>query len=73
MEVLERTIIEGKEYICMQKLLIEGSMVYVCREVVTRKIRYFKEGKTLEEVKDEATAEQVNKLIYAKSLDYVKN
>ena len=73
MEVLERTIIEGKEYICMQKLCVEGSLIYVCKEIVSREIEYFKQDKTLERVKDASIIEKVNKLIYAKSLDYVKN
>lgn len=72
MEILEKIIIEEKEYICIQKLNIKGNIIYVCKEQKTKEIIYLKENNgQLEQTKDENIKKEVEKLIYAKSLDYV--
>lgn len=72
MEILERCKFNGKEYICMQELSIDDSIIYVCRDVETKEIVYLRENSKLEIVEDEITKEKVEKLIYVKSIDYSK-
>lgn len=74
MKVLEKIIIEEKEYICIQKLSIKGNIIYMCQEQNTKKVIYLKENKDngkLEKTEDKDIRKEVEKLIYAKSLDYV--
>ena len=56
----------------MQELSIDDSIIYVCRDVETREIVYLRGNSKLEIVEDEITKEKVEKLIYVKSIDYLK-
>lgn len=72
MKILDKVTINEKEYICIQKLNIKGNIIYVCKEQKTKEIIYLKENNgQLEQTKDENIKKEVEKLIYAKSLDYV--
>lgn len=76
MKVLDKIIIDEKEYICMQKLSIKGDTIYVCEEEKTRQVIYLKENKKnnkLEKTDDKNIKKEVEKLIYAKSPDYIIN
>lgn len=76
MKVLDKIIIDEKEYICMQKLSIKGDIVYVCEEDGTRQAIYLKENKKnneLEKTDDKNIKKEVEKLIYAKSPDCIIN
>ena len=37
MKVLEKIIINEKEYICIQRLSIKGNTIYICKEKETKK------------------------------------
>ena len=56
----------------MQELSIDGGIIYICRDVETKEIVYLRENSKLEIVEDEVTKEKVEKLIYVKSIDYLK-
>lgn len=71
MEILERFKFKEKEYICIQELFIEGITFYVCRDIETRKTIYLKENSGIELVNDSIDIEKIEKLIYAKSKDYI--
>lgn len=74
MKILEKIIINEKEYICIQKLSIKGNIIYVCQEQKTKQVIYLKENKDngqLEQTEDENIKREVEKLIYAKSLDCI--
>lgn len=74
MKVLEKIIINEKEYICIQKLSIKGKIIYVCQEQKTKEIIYLKENNIqLEQTEDENIKKEVEKLIYAKSPDCIIN
>lgn len=76
MKVLEKIIIEEKEYICIQKLSIKGNIIYMCQEQNTKKVIYLQENKDngkLEKTEDKNIKKEVEKLIYAKSPDYIIN
>lgn len=74
MKILEKIIINEKEYICIQKLSIRGNIIYVCQEQRTKEIIYLKENNgQLEQTKDENIKKEVEKLIYAKSPDCIIN
>lgn len=76
MKVLDKIIIDEKEYVCMQKLSIKGNTIYVCEEEKTRQAIYLKENtknKKLEKTDDKNIKKEVEKLIYAKSPDYIIN
>lgn len=74
MKVLDKITINEKEYICIQKLSIKGSIIYVCQEQKTKQFIYLKENEDngqLEQTKDENIKKEVEKLIYAKSPDCI--
>lgn len=74
MKILDKIIINEKEYICIQKLSIKGSIIYLCQEQKTKKHIYLKENKDngqLEKTEDKKIKKEVEKLIYAKSPDYI--
>lgn len=76
MKILEKIIINEKEYICIQKLSIKGNIIYVCQEQNTKQFIYLKENKDnrqLEQTEDENIKKEVEKLIYAKSQDCIIN
>lgn len=72
MKVLDKITINEKEYICIQKLSIDGSIIYVCQEQRTKQLIYLKENNgQLEQTEDENIKKEVEKLIYAKSPDCI--
>lgn len=74
MKILDKITINEKEYICIQKLSINGSIIYVCQEKSTKQIIYLKENENndkLEQTEDENIKKEVEKLIYAKSPDCI--
>lgn len=72
MKILEKIIINQKEYTCIQKLSIKGNIIYVCKEQKTKEIIYLKENNgQLEQTEDENIKKEVEKLIYAKSSDCI--
>lgn len=74
MKVLEKIIINEKEYICIQRLSIKGNTIYMCKEKETKQAIYLKENKNngqLEKNEDEEIEKEVEKLIYAKSQDCI--
>ncbi len=74
MKILEKIIINEKEYICIQKLCVKGNIIYVCQEQKTKQVIYLKENKNngqLEQTEDENIIKEVEKLIYAKSPDCI--
>lgn len=74
MKVLEKIIINEKEYICIQRLSIKGNTIYICKEKETKQAIYLKENKNngqLEKNEDEEIEKEVEKLIYAKSQDCI--
>lgn len=76
MKVLEEITIEGKVYICTQKLSIKGNLIYVCKEKNTKNTIFLKENKNtgeLEQTNDKNIKKGVEKLIYVKSPDYRNN
>lgn len=76
MKILDKIIINEKEYICIQKLWIQGNIIYMCQEQKTKQVIYLKENKDngqLEQTEDENIKKEVEKLIYAKSPDCIIN
>lgn len=74
MKILEKILINKKEYTCIQKLSIKGNIIYVCQEQKTKEIIYLKENNgQLEQTEDENIKKEVEKLIYAKSPDCIIN
>ncbi len=74
MKVLEKIVVNKKEYICIQKLLINGNIIYMCQEQNTKEVIYLKENKNtgkLEQTEDENIKKEVEKLIYAESSDVI--
>lgn len=74
MKVLEKIIINEKEYICIQRLSIKGNTIYICKEKETKQAIYLKENKDngqIEKNEDEEIEKEVEKLIYAKSQDCI--
>lgn len=74
MKILDKITINEKEYICIQKLSIDGSIIYVCQEQKTKQLIYLSENKDngqLEQTEDENIKKEVEKLIYAKSPDCI--
>ncbi len=74
MKVLEKIIINEKEYICIQRLSIKGNTIYICKEKETKQAIYLKENKNngqIEKNEDEEIEKEVEKLIYAKSPDCI--
>ncbi len=74
MKVLEKIIINEKEYICIQRLSIKGNTIYICKEKETKQAIYLKENKNngqIEKNEDEEIEKEVEKLIYAKSQDCI--
>ncbi len=72
MKILDKITINEKEYICIQKLSIKGSIIYVCQEQKTKEVIYLKENNgQLEQTEDKKIKKEVEKLIYAKSPDYI--
>ncbi len=74
MKVLEKIIINEKEYICIQRLSIKGNTIYMCKEKETKQAIYLKENKNngqIEKNEDEEIEKEVEKLIYAKSQDCI--
>lgn len=74
MKILDKITINEKEYICIQKLSIKGNIIYVCQEQKTKENIYLKENNgQLEQTEDTKIKKEVEKLIYAKSPDYIIN
>lgn len=72
MKILDKITINEKEHICIQKLSIKGSIIYVCQEQKTKQLIYLKENNgQLEQIEDKKIKKEVEKLIYAKSPDYI--
>lgn len=74
MKILDKIIINEKEYICIQKLSINGSIIYVCQQQNTKQTIYLKENVNngqLEQTEDKKTKKEVERLIYAKSPDCI--
>ncbi len=74
MKVLEKIIINEKEYICIQRLSIKVNTIYMCKEKETKQAIYLKENKNngqIEKNEDEEIEKEVEKLIYAKSQDCI--
>lgn len=72
MKILDKITIKEKEYICIQKVSIKGSIIYVCKEQKTKQLIYLKENNgQLEQTEDEKIKKEVEKLIYAKSPDCI--
>lgn len=72
MKILEKILINKKEYACIQKLNIKGNIIYVCQEQKTKEIIYLKENNgQLEQTEDENIKKEIEKLIYAKSPDCI--
>lgn len=72
MKILDKITINEKEYICIQKLSIKGSIIYVCQEQKTKEVIYLKENNgQLEQTEDKKIKKEVEKLIYAKSPDCI--
>ncbi len=73
MKILEKITKEGKQYICIQKVLISGNIIYVCREKDTKQSIFLKENeenRKLEETKDENIKKEIEKLICVERPDY---
>lgn len=74
MKILDKIIINEKEYTCIQKLSIKGNIIYVCKEQKTKQLIYLKENNgQLEQTEDKNIKKEVEKLIYAQSPDYIIN
>lgn len=72
MKILDKITINEKEYICIQKLSIKGSIIYVCQEQKTKQLIYLKEENgQIEQTEDKKIKKEVEKLIYAKSPDCI--
>ena len=74
MKILDKIIINEKEYICIQKLSINGSIIYVWQQKNTKQTIYLKENVNngqLEQTEDKKTKKEVERLIYAKSPDCI--
>ena len=71
MNILEEFIIQDKKYVCIQKVIIDSKMIYLCKDLELNERIYFKEisNGNLEETNDETIKNKIDKLIYAKSED----
>ena len=71
MKILEEFTIEEKRYICIQKIIIDSEMYYICKDMELDIKVYFKEDENgkIEETKDENIKSKIEKLIYSKSKD----
>ena len=45
MKILDKIIINEKEYICIKKLSIKSNIIYVCQEKNEKQVIYLKEDK----------------------------
>ena len=71
MNILQEFAIQDRKYICMQKIIIESKMIYICKELDSNEKKYFKENTkgNLEETNDENIKSKIEELIHAKSED----
>ena len=75
MKILEKIIINEKEYICIQKLWIQGNIIYMCQEQKTKQVIYLKENKDngqLEQTEDENPTSNLQLLTSNKKANGVK-
>ena len=72
MKILDKIIINEKEYICIKKLSIKSNIIYVCQEKNENQVIYLKEDKKtkkLEQTNNEKIKKQIKKLTHAESPD----
>ena len=72
MKILDKIIINEKEYICIKKLSIKSNIIYVCQEKNEKQVIYLKEDKItkkFEQTNNENIKKQIKKLTHAESPD----